>query len=693
MASRTSVRAVLVAALFVAGPSLGQGNGNAYDEFNRLCIQHFGAEREDEVYRKFGQHLKMTPEGAWSYISETSACLAWQTNLPAKTYVEYGETTAYGRRTAEPERHLCLHLHYLTGLKPDATCQYRLVSVDERGNKLVGPTMTFTTKSGPNAVRIPGGLKGPPYVLDRSHTTYLLTQDLTADSTALNIAADGITLDLGGYTVTYDDKAGAADPTADERLYGWHATQNPCGIRTADGRRGIRIVNGTIKQGRGNGASRPHGYIPLFLRRPRDAEVAGLTVTYAGSQVSGIVVNNAYEGAHVHHNVIQDNGTELFDRHRGLDGIAFDTGNVETVSKCHHNLIKRTRHRGITVRSNNDIFANEIYVDSFATNSYGIMYYDNRGGSRNLSLHGNRIFGTGFHPIGIGSGQGWSDVKVIGNFVQMQGTKFERRWVSGVGGGDPEGQRSPVNGVRLQRPRRNVEHSDNLLVVKGFGEGCEMRGLWLVPDQNTGEGIVFRNNVIKLLAEDNHAAGYAITCCGSETEKPVITLEKNTVITNIQHVQCGDSYGFGKHYRFLSNTFVRTGNDPRYKTIRLGWQGWKYESFGHLFIDTKLEGGASFESVSFEGARAARYDFAVGWRLEIQTEPGASVAITDNSAATVFSGNAPHDGTLTVPLIQFVCKPDGKVARTPHTVSVSRHGRTARREVTLDKSQTVEVRP
>ena len=678
--------------------SLAQEGANrqvgVYEEFSTLCIAHFGAEKEEEVYGRFGRKLEVTAGSAWRYVSERSAVIAWQTNLPAISYVEFGETNRYGRKTAPPERHFYLHLHYLKGLEPGTTYHCRLAAIDERKNTLLSKDVTFTTKVMTEAVRIPADIFGPPYVLDRANTTYLVTEDITADSTALNIAADGITLDLGGHTVVYDEKAGSTDPSANERLYGWHAAQGPCGIRTADRRRGITIVNGMIKQGRANGASRPAAFNPIFMRRPRNSELAGVTVEYTGSQVTGILIDSAYEGVHVHHNVVVDRGTELYNRHRGLDGIRFGfERNVDSTSRCHHNLIKRTRHRGLTVSSNTDIYANEIYVDSYATNSYGIMYYSSRDPIHDISVHDNRVFGTGYHPIGIGAGFHAKDIKVYGNFIQMQGMERQERWSGGAGGGDPAGQLHPVNGVRLHKgPQENVEYQDNTIVVKGRGDGCMMRGVWLIP-MGEMRNVVVRGNVVKVIAEDQKAEGHAIAALGGDSGNPdeKISLIGNTIVSNLCNVRFGDNYGHGGRYHFLSNAFARVGNDPRYKTIRLGWQGWNYETFGHVFIDTEFEGGAGYDSVSFDGAGRARYDFSVGWQLGVKTAGGAKISITDNNGDRVFSGQVPAKGAMSIPLIQYVQKRDGRVVQTPHTVTIEKDGKTETTVVTMDKARRIEM--
>jgi len=652
-----------------------------YETFNKSCVEHFGAEKEDEVYRSFGRDVRIVNDGTWSHVSEASACLAWETNIPARTYVEYGTSAKYGHRTLEPERHFYLHVHYLRGLKPSVTYHYRLAMTDERGNVITSEDRSLATRAMPAAVRVPDDIGGPPFILDRPNTTYLVTEDLAATGTAIFIAASGITLDLGGHIITYDDERDTSNEGA-------------CGVRghkrRGIGLRGVTVVNGTIVQGQGNSSTRRLWdtlYNPIFFKNPSELEIAGVTTRYHGSQVIAVALIMGARRASVHHNVFLDAGASLFNRHTGMDVIAFGARD----SACHHNLIKRTRHRGVKAASNNEIYANEIYIDSFATNSYGIMYYGRQ--VRDLDLHHNRIFGTGYHPIGIGSGQGCRDVQVHGNFIQMQGTPPQGRWQGGQGGGDPTGQLHPVNCVRLQRPAGRVTHYDNVFVARGQGRGAMMRGVWLVPGSDTGGSLVLRNNRIKLIAEDDQAEGYAVSAggAGEENRSSLVALRGNTIITNLCHVQFGDNYSHGGRYLFTANRFVRTGNDPRYEMIRFGWRGWKYGSYGHAFIDSEFEGGAGYDHVSFDGGRIGRYDFAVGWSIDIAAAPGARVLIRDRSGGQVFAGPVPQEGCVSVPLVQYTQNRAGKTSVTPHTVTVQKNGKTVSQKVTIDQRRPLEM--
>jgi hypothetical protein len=655
---------------------------DAYARFNAFCAEHFGAEREEEMYRAFGEELAVVADSSWRHVSETSACVAWQTSLPAKSWVECGTTAAYGLQTPPPERHFSLHLHHLRSLRPETTYHYRLVSVDERGRRLLGPDQTLRTRRATQAIRVPGDLDGPPYVLDQQGATYLVTQDVAADGTAIFLAASGITLDLGGHTITYDQTRDTSEEGA-------------CGVRGHKSRgiglAGLTVLNGTIRRGQGGSTTRKLWdtlYSPLFFSRPSRLEIAGVRVEYDGDQVVALALILRGDAVELHHNSFLDRGTSLLNRHVGLDAIALGSAN----SRCHHNLIRRTRHRGINPLPSNQVDANEIYIDSYATNSYGIMYYAPKG-AQGLRIHHNRIFGTGYHPVGIGSGQGYSDVTLRANYIQMQGTPPQGRWTGGQGGGDAAGQLHPVNGIRLQKPGRNVLHADNVVVAKGSGEGCLMRCLWLVPGAQSGPGLVFRNNRLKLLAQDRQAEGYAISAGG--TPEPgrdaTVRLEGNTIVTNLCHVQFGDNYSHGGRHVFSGNRFVRVGDDPRYRTIRFGWRGWKYESYGHVFIDSAFEGGAGHDSVSFDGAQRARYDFAVGWTLEIRTTAGAAVTVRDGTGAEVCTGRAGEDGRIAVPLTGYVRTRAGREPRTPHSVTVEHGGKRVERQVTMDSMRSIEI--
>ena len=147
-----------------------------------------------------------------------------------------------------------------------------------------------------------------------------------------------------------------------------------------------------------------------------------------------------------------------------------------------------------------------------------------------------------------------------------------------------------MNGIRIQKgPQRNITYRNNTVAIYGRGDGCLMRGVWLVPMENM-ENVVFRDNRIKVIAEDGLAEGHAVAALGVDPGDPreKILLEENVLISNICHVRFGDNYGHGGKYMLRRNSLIRTGSDPRYRTIRLGWAGWRHDSYGHVFIDSEF---------------------------------------------------------------------------------------------------------
>src|SRR5882672_5866463 len=81
-------------------------------------------------------------------VADVGATIAWHTNRPADSQVEYGVTTGYGNvmtmKTMDTDHQL-----NLVGLTPNSLYHYRVKSKDDAGNLSTSGDMTFTTaKSG-----------------------------------------------------------------------------------------------------------------------------------------------------------------------------------------------------------------------------------------------------------------------------------------------------------------------------------------------------------------------------------------------------------------------------------------------------------------------------------------------------------------------------------------------------------------
>jgi hypothetical protein len=584
--------------------------------------------------------------------------ISCRTSVRARVRVDYGTTPRLGSTARLEEKPAWLHLVRLRALEPGTTCHYRITAVAENQAPVQTGTMTLTPQRIAAAVRIPGDLRGPPYVLDKPETTYVLTEDIVSEGTALKITASRVRLELDGHTVRYGRELDWTDP---EQEHEWHGTGH--GVYLAGwGAEGVVVLNGVLAEA--TPKQQPHaqglGHNPVMAEGSTGLELGGVTAVYSGKDIRGFWLHNS-RSAHVHHCVIEDRGTHVTNRHQGLDAIVCTPG-----AKVHHNLIRRVRHRGIAARDDCEIHHNEIHLDSYATNAFGVMLYR----CANAAAHHNYVLGTGYHCVGIGTVSGCASVKVFDNYIELTGTEPSDRW--------PEyGKMSGMNGVRVTWGGENLEYSGNTIVVTGTG-ASKLRGTWFSSD-NKLRNLVFHHNTVRVHAGDEKTRAWAIAVCGdyNAPEHPPVVYRENTIVSNLCNVRLGESYGLGSSARFVSNTFVREGEDPRYATIRIGY--WNKPTVGHVFLDNRFEGGASLESVRFEAAGPR--ELIVEWSVEVRalTPDGkpladAQVTISDAKGRQAAAARTDARGLVRAALTQYVHTADGKQYHTPYTAKVSRTG-------------------
>ncbi len=103
-----------------------------------------------------------------SNITDSSATITWQTDRPATSQVEYGETDSYSLITPSDEELTTYHSITLTGLKPTNTYHFRVKSRDAGGNEAISEARTFITLStGAAAVEVAPelGKRAPDFTL------------------------------------------------------------------------------------------------------------------------------------------------------------------------------------------------------------------------------------------------------------------------------------------------------------------------------------------------------------------------------------------------------------------------------------------------------------------------------------------------------------------------------------------------
>ncbi len=672
-----------------------------YAAFNAFCRTHFGAESDPLIYEQLGNDLKLLEDGQWRHVSENSATLAWETNLPAESYVEYGPTTAYGKKTEPTDRAYFLHLHPLTSLETGKTYHYRLVAVDERGNRLVSPDQTLQTTKVRGAIHLTQNADGAPHKLDKPGATYILKEDLVARGAGIITQRDGITLDLNGHTITFATGDEAKD--AHGIVGAGSHNQSKLPYMATD----LKVVNGTIRQGDSamvSANTNSHQFNALAIKG-QNIEVAGVRIIYHAPQSWGVQMIHNQGKIHLHHNVLLDLGTQIPNRHgAAVRSIGFRMGKGPVTDfRLNHNLVQRTRQNGIGGAFS--MHNNEIYVDSWSTNSFA-MQPESKVGVDAGEHHHNRIFATGFNPYGFG----WAheNLKIHDNLIVMFGMDLSHRWDERWGDVNLLAALRITNYGKGGQVRNNLEYWNNLIIMRAK-QGAEIQGTRFFSDE-TNEGIFFHNNVVKAeMLDEKTTKGAAIVVQGHHQKlesKPVVYRD-NRLISNFNIVAFGDSYGKGNNHHFEGCTFERSGDDPRFHTFTFGGA---YFNLGHEILDGRFVGGAAADDV-FWTRTGSQSQYSIGWTLDLKTRPDSAVRITDAAGTEVFNGKTGDDGTLAVPLIQHDIRPTewepshgpekGRgvtsmdqhqvIPHTPHTVHVSLDSGEVVRTVEMTRRQSLEI--
>jgi peroxiredoxin len=82
-----------------------------------------------------------------SQITDSSATVSWQTDKPATSQLDYGETDSYGLIMPANEELTTSHSITLTGLKPNTTYHYKVKTKDASENEATSQDQTFTTRN------------------------------------------------------------------------------------------------------------------------------------------------------------------------------------------------------------------------------------------------------------------------------------------------------------------------------------------------------------------------------------------------------------------------------------------------------------------------------------------------------------------------------------------------------------------
>lgn len=304
-----------------------------------------------------------------------------------------------------------------------------------------------------------------------------------------------------------------------------------------------------------------------------------------------------------HHNILYDRGSVAADRHGAVRALeATPSPNTEVA----YNSFRRIRQRGIDQRTCYSescsffVHDNELYVDSFAVNSFVIGVGDN------AVITNNKIFGMGDSPIGIGWG---NNIRVADNFI-MRCFSPEKRF-------EEYERKSSVAGMRVTDyggGLKNLCFERNTIALKAEDHCSFARGIWTINGVKS-QNIVYRDNIVKVEAMPEnfdpnygkHAGDFyngnvenAVTPVSvngqpldipSEEAPTSLLFEDNHLITNVNHITLGEGYGIANGARFYRTTLEKIPHDSEHKfyaPVRIGF--WYLNSMKNRLIDTKLIG-------------------------------------------------------------------------------------------------------
>ena len=428
----------------------------------------------------------------------------------------------------------------------------------------VGPICTSLPAPGGQVVHIDA-----PGVLDRPGTTYVLTEDVTAEQTAFMVTADGVTLDLGGHTVTYGTAKGVdrcsgvflRPPGGESAFAGVPREGFGGGSRFA-------LRNGWIEQGPGGGKS----CFAVYVRGCRGLEIARIA-SEVHSRDSDSFHLRGCSDVNVHHNHFVSKVRRVTNRHwpgTGVITVLALAGPLDV----HHNVIDGGGQWGIRVSGSGGHLArvhhNVIRHRSYVTNGYAVGAH-----ARNMEIFANVIkpvAGRGVHLTG-------SAIDFHNNIVDVR----ERP--------NPEYPRTRAHGVKLEGCTRTLVHHNSIRAVaeKGYGDADPLD----FDCPKYAGNRVFKNTVTALRkTADLWAASVNLLRADPDC---LTVLHDNVFRTNHQHVRVDWLGAAG--VRFLNNRFERLDDAEEYRFVHFS-QSLTARSRGLLFRDSVLAGGADFRKHS-----------------------------------------------------------------------------------------------
>lgn len=511
--------------------------------------------------------------------------------------------------------------------------------------------------------------------------TYVLQNDITADGTCMTINSGSVVLDLNGHTITYNTAAG-------DSVYGVLVSWNKVGVR---------ITNGTLRQGPGNG----YKSSAVYSLQARNVEFDHLTIYYQGDNNGGIEQNGGgfAVNVNIHDNFIYPNGTKRIDpqlgyatHYGGFSAInVYGSGGAVTIA---NNYIEGKGNGGIgfgyamPLTQTLQITGNTVKMASLVRDGYAIAIGSGTNDDIGFEIANNTIVqssGRGILVAGNlnanspGPGLG----SIHHNSIDVREARDSGEY-NAPGTGIGIQLRFGVHNVKIYENTVRA-HAGASACPRQFpeskGDDCIAIGIKVGAGQNGVNNQVY-NNTIEVDTTDGSLIAMGLYATVASNGSNIFY--GNTVTSNSIIVDTNDNDGNGSNFLFHSNTFIK-GTDPKdFHSIRAAY--WIRESVENVYLDNAWLNGASVDDILYTGSgTGANYSLYVKWYLNVsvkdqngQSLSGATVVAVSGgetvSGTTDLSGNAKliltnykRYGTTWPGTINYT-------QYSPHIVSVTKNG-------------------
>ena len=448
---------------------------------------------------------------------------------------------------------------------------------------------------------------------------YRLTQDINTTGTAFTISARGVTLDLGGRTVTY----GTSGTTAvGIRSQGQHTSGS------------ITIMNGALRQSPTSTAANSTG---IEFASGHDIRIHHVSIDTYGPGSNGVWIYNAPTGTiRIDHCTVRCFATTVPNRHYpGTSGIYIE----DSTRGCEidHNLITATPQWGIKVAG-----------DSTAPG------YTSR-------IHHNRVVGTRARVAnGYMIGVYKPDTDVFENFLSGESRGIHVDGVDNKGHGavvhdnfvraqdQPNAEFSPhwCHGIKLENPSSaTVFH--NHVTVMADATHDEARALDI--DIESGGTILIEGNRISAISSVGTKKAKAVQWTGGSRTA------SNQFLARLNVFRATDEFVYRFWHAenggaFQSNEWIRDlSQGSGHPAVFEFWDNQDgVAAPGHRFIDsTSAEDTTRVTQWANPGAYTSTREHTVRVLVRdasAQPVSGAAVTVRDRTSAVVFSSTTDTQG-------------------------------------------------